>query len=302
MNEVITSIDQGTGYLTLNRPEVLNALSSAMIDYLAEVLAAWAEDDQVERVVLAGRGRAFCAGADVRELRQAVIEGRIDPVDFLRREYDLDLMVAQYAKPVTARMSGIVMGGGMGLTVHASHRQVDATTTMAMPETIIGLWPDVGATYHLARMPGELGTWMALTGLTITGSQAFDAGLADEMVGPAPELPDVSWMAEAFAGDDPVAILARLADRPDPAAQSALAAIRARSPWSICISLAALRRAATMSLPEVFAQDLVIGANLVGRRDFVEGVRAQLVDKDHQPRWSFPRVEDVDPAEVAAVF
>lgn len=310
MDDILVSLEAGTAYLTLNRPQALNALTSTMIDDLTRWLLDWAGDDRVERVVLAGRGRGLCAGADVRQLRQAVIDHRIDPIDFLRREYALDWLVATYPKPFRAVMSGIVMGGGMGLSVHASHRVVDATTTLAMPETIIGLWPDVGVSYHLARLPGELGTWMALTGLPISGTRGLEVGLADAMAAsPAPSVAvadrppsDSAWMVEAFAGDDPLAILERLSARPELAAGQALAAIRARSPWSVAVSLAALRRAAKLTLWEVFAQDMVIGANLVGRADFVEGVRAQLIDKDYRPRWSFARIEDVPVAAVAAVF
>jgi len=302
VDEIITRVARGTGYLTLERPQALNALSSAMIDYVTETLSGWADDDQVDQVVLTGRGRGFCAGADVRELRQIVLDQRADPVDFLRREYALDQLVAGYPKPVTAWMSGIVMGGGLGLSVHAGHRVVDATTALAMPETIIGLWPDVGVAYDLARLPGQLGTWMALTGLPINGPHGLAVGLADAMTGRGPAVPEMAWLAEAFAGEDAAAIVQRLGASAEPGAQAALAAIRQRSPLSVCVSLAAIRRAERLTLAEVFAQDLVIGAHLVTGPDFVEGVRAQLVDKDHQPHWSYARIEDVPPAAVAAAF
>ncbi|MDR2975272.1 MAG: enoyl-CoA hydratase/isomerase family protein [Propionibacteriaceae bacterium] len=354
---MITVVD-GVGVIQLNRPRAINALSGAMIQRLTQVLTSWIDDDCVTQVLLGGVGRGLCAGADVRQLRQVIMEAGADPVEFLRREYALDQLIATYSKPFTAAMHGIVMGGGLGLSAHAARRVVTADAALAMPETIIGLWPDVGVTYRLARMPGEVGTYMALTGLTVTGRQAVELGLADdldmrglitgepwspsamvELVRSAPaeslvapgraggsdpagpislttsdtlrsaasddsqlDDTDLSWTQPFFSGDDAAAILARLESDNSDRTQKTAAAIRARSPLSVAVSLAAVRRAATMTLDEVFAQDLRLGAFFLNRPDFAEGVRAQLVDKDHHPHWSLARLEDVTPAQVEAAF
>lgn len=192
----------------------------------------------------------------------------------------------------------------MGISVHGSHRVVTPTTAMAMPEANIGLWPDVGMTYHLARTPGELGTYMGLTGLSITADQAVRAGLADMRVGdpgPAPAGDD-SWMGEVFAGDQIAQIMNRLESSDNPIALQTARVIRSRCPLSVAVTLVALRRAADMTLDEVFAQDLRLGAFFCGYPDFVEGVRAQLVDKDHAPKWTHSSVEDVTESEIRAAF
>jgi len=302
MSDIEARVEDGVGRILLNRPQAINALSSQMIDDLTRVLTEWAEDPGVHEVLVEGAGRGFCAGADVRQMRQMIVSGSADPVDFLAREYRLDRLVATYPKPYSARMQGIVMGGGMGISVHGSHRVVTPTTTMAMPETIIGLWPDVGMTYHLSRTPGELGTYMALTGLTITGLQAVRGGLADLMVGYDHPEPEDTWMDDIFAGDDITAIMDRLEYSDLPQARETLTALTSRCPLSVVITLHALRRAATMTLDEVFAQDLRLGAFFTGYPDFVEGVRAQLVDKDRTPTWTHAHISDVTQEEVRAAF
>ena len=290
----------GTGYIRLNRPAAINALTAEMIGAIADRLDEWACTDDVRTVELSGAGRGFCAGADVRALRQCVLEGA-GAVEFLDAEYALDHRIATYPKPIVARLHGIVMGGGMGLSIHAARRVVTPDATLAMPETAIGLWPDVGMTYHLARLAGELGTYMALTGEPISGALAVAVGLADELTAPTEPQTPLAWM-EAFAGDDPVAILARLETSPVAEARAAGAVIRTRSPLSVAVSLAAVRRAAGLSLAGVFEQDRRLGRFFVSQPDFVEGVRARLVDKDFAPRWSYARLEDVPPGLVEDAF
>ena len=313
MSDIETRVESRTGRVLLNRPQAINALSSAMIDSVTRILEDWAGDDRVDEVLVEGAGRGFCAGADVRAMRQMILDGSGDPVDYLRREYRLDYLVATYPKPYTARMQGIVMGGGMGISVHGSHRIVTDTTQMAMPETNIGLWPDVGMTYRLSRVPGGLGTYMALTGASITGDQAVRAGLADMKVGAAPtgsdgtpgKLTDArsdDWMDDAFAGDRIDEIMSRLENSDLPRARDAACTIRSRCPLSVVVTLQALRRAGSMTLEEVFAQDLRLGAIFCSRPDFIEGVRAQLVDKDHTPHWTHSRIEDVSEDEVRTAF
>jgi len=303
--EVLVAVDEGVGRLRLNRPRAINALTRTMIDQLAQALAQFAADPAVTRVELTGAGeRGLCAGADVRELRQVVLDGG-DPADFLGTEYALDLAIAGFPKPYTVVMHGVTMGGGMGVSVHGSDRVVTATSQLAMPETQIGLFPDVLVTWRLARMPAEVGTHLALTGQAVNAADALWLGLADRSVGtlPAPVLAgDHDWIGECYAGDDPVAIHGRLAAHPHPVARAAAATLRTRCPLSVHVTLAALRRAASLTLAEVAAQDLVVCSRLARRPDFTEGVRAQLVDRDRNPRWSHARLEDVTAAEVAACF
>jgi enoyl-CoA hydratase len=238
-------------------------------------------------------------------------------------------------------MDGIVMGGGVGLSSHGSVRLVTERTRLAMPETIIGLFPDVGGTFLLSRAPGELGTYAALTGATLSGADAVLLGLADVVVPssakarvlaalredpttgpdalkdvrsdedglaedeatPVAELPEHrAWIDACFAGHDAPTILERLRSRPEPAAAEAAEAIAARSPHSVAVTLEALRRAAGRTVEEVLEQDLVVGSHLAVHPDFAEGVRAQLVDKDRQPRWTHASLHDVTRAEVLAAF
>lgn len=304
--EVLFEVSAGVGRIVLNRPRAINALTVEMMRAMTSWLVAWRDDAAVVSVELRGAGdRGLCSGADVRALREVVLAGG-DYMDFFRVEYALDALIATYPKPYTAFMSGITMGGGLGLSAHASRRVVDGTSLLAMPETIIGFEPDVGVLFHLAAAPGELGTYLAMTGNSVGASDAILVGLADECDGECPPgwLADSrSWIDECFAGDDPAAIVARLEAHPDPRAAAAASDIRARSPLSVAVALEAIRRAAGMtSVVEVLAQDATLALNMIAGHDFVEGVRAQLVDKDRNPRWRHAMVEDVSRDEVLACF
>lgn len=303
---VLVEVVDGVGHLTLNRPRAINALSLEMMQLLTAALVEWRDEPAVTGVVLAGAGeRGFCAGADVKQLRAHLLAGGAT-APFLAYEYALDDLIATYPKPVTALMHGIVMGGGLGLTAHARRRVVSPGSRLAMPETIIGLYPDVGVLYELSRAPGRLGVHVALTGLTVGPADALLLGLADECEGDpgaAALSSERGWIDECYAGDDPVAILAALESHPVPAARETAAILRQRSPFALWVTLAALRRAADLaSVAEVLAQDALIAPRMAEGPDFAEGVRAQVVDKDRRPQWRHARVEDVDPAEVAAIF
>ena len=237
----------------------------------------------------------------MRELSQA-ISGNGSWLRFLEVEYLLDLIVAQFPKHVTAHLNGITMGGGLGLTVNADRRIVDSSTLMAMPETKIGFFPDAGVMYWLARA-GALGTHMALTSGTIGGGDALRINLADESSDgdlPAP-LSEAAWIQECYTGDDPVEIAHRLEEHPDQAAQQAGRELRARSPFAVHVALRALRRAATLDLNGVLHQDLRLAEHMIPV-DFVEGVRALLIDKDNQPAWRYATLEDVPARVVDEVF
>jgi enoyl-CoA hydratase len=304
--DVLAGVDDGVGHLVLNRPRAINALTLGMIDDLADRLGAWADDDKVERVVLTGAGeRGLCSGADVRALRELALAGDPDVDAFFAREYRVNARIATFPKPFEARMTGVTMGGGLGVSAHGSVRVVDATSQLAMPETQIGLFPDVGMLWHLSRA-GAAGIFVALTGLPVDGATALSLGLADTWHGhgdPTDAKLDQDWVAECFGAEGPVEILGRLeGDWDSPAPGEVAEVLRSRCPLSVAVTWEALRRAAAMDLEQVLAQDYVLATYFAHHADFVEGVRAQLVDKDRDPRWSHESIEDVSEADVRAVF
>ena len=302
MSEIRSEIIDGVGHLTLNRPRAINALNLEMMTTLYETLSTWVRNKEVTAVELRGEGdRGFCAGADVRELRQTILDGG-DWLGFLELEYAVDYLISQSRLPVTAHMTGITMGGGLGLTAHARNRVVYADTVMAMPETRIGLFPDCALMYQLSR-GGGVGTHLALTSANFTGGDAIRLDIADES--PDGELPaplfDAEWIEECYQGDDVLEIVKRLEAHSDPAAREAAQDIRSRSPFAVHVTLRALRRAATLELQEVFAQDLALAEGMIPV-DFVEGVRARLVDKDNDPQWRWTSLEEVPESAVDEVF
>ena len=331
-DEVLFARDGVLGRVLLNRPRTINSLTREMVAAMRAQLTAWAEDDAVTAVSIEGAGeRGLCAGGDVRAVREAHLQGGSGGVDFWADEYVLDAQIAEYPKPVIAVMDGIVMGGGLGISMFADARWATERSKIAMPETIIGFFPDVAATYLLSRTPGELGTHMALTGATVTGADAVHVGLADAVVDSA-TIPDLlaavaaggpvetvpagattdegselatarSWVDECYAGNDPAVILERLRAHAESGATAAVEAIEARSPLSVAVTLEALRRAADAgSVREVLQTDTLVSARLLERPDFIEGVRAQLVDKDRSPLWEHARLEEVAREDVLALF
>jgi len=345
--EVLVELRGCAGLITLNRPRALNALSLEMIRSLTATLLAWRDDPSVAFVAIRGMGRdgafgAFCAGGDIRFFHRAALAGDPRLEDFFTEEYALNHLIHHYPKPYVAFMDGIVMGGGMGISGHGgaySLRVVTERTKMAMPETGIGLFPDVGGGFFLSRCPGRLGEYLALTGLVIGGDDACLAGLADGVL-PSEELQAVWARLSAGDADGVDALRDSLGNAPRPAAQLApqqelidrvfdlptvsaiLAALdaegsdwarqtaetlRKRSPLMLHVVLEQVRRARGMTL----AEDLRMERDLV-RNSFhlrpgaasetVEGIRALAVDKDHTPRWNPARVEDVTPGMVNAFF
>jgi enoyl-CoA hydratase/carnithine racemase len=347
MSEVWTEVRAGVGLVTLNRPRALNALSLTMIRELSTALLAWRDDPAVRAVAIRGQGREgpfgnFCAGGDIRFFHVAALAGDPALEDFFTEEYELNHLIHVYPKPYVAFLDGIVIGGGMGISGHgragAGLRLVTERTKMSMPETNIGLFPDVGGGFFLGRCPGRLGEYLALTGNAIDGADAVAAGLADRLVDSAllPALwdtlatggPDAfqrmldeaaparaaaagSWEAQAidrcFQLESVPAIVAALeADRCAWAAETA-AALRQRSPLMLHVTLEQLRRGRSMGL----AGNLRMERGLVRRcfhlrpgraSETVEGIRALAIDKDRDPRWNPARIEDVTPEMVAAFF
>jgi enoyl-CoA hydratase len=328
---VIARRDGRVGRIVLNRPQTLNALDLPMIRACTRALEAWHDDPHIHGVVIEGAGdRAFCAGGDVRALRQYELDGEHHKAEtFFREEYELNLMIATYPKPYIALIDGICMGGGIGVSVHAPYRVATERAAFAMPETAIGFFPDIGATFFLPRLPGQLGAYLGLTGLRMQGADAVHAGLATHFV-PRADLPALS---HALAEDGPAALGAHVAPLPpfslasqraaidhcfgaasmseivhrlettgDAWAAQTLAALRTVSPSALCWTLEALRRGANLTLPQCQAAELALTRTTMRHPDFAEGVRAVVVDKDRKPRWQPSRIEEVDAAAIAALF
>ena len=345
MNDVVAQVRGSAGLITLNRPKALNALSLDMIRALTAALLAWRDDASVERVAIRGMGKegpfgAFCAGGDIRFFHQAALAGDPRLEDFFTEEYTLNHLIHGYPKPYIVFMDGIVMGGGMGISAHGgdtSLRIATERTRMAMPETNIGLFPDVGGGWFLARCPGRLGEYLALTGHLIGGADALAVGLADGVL-PSAELPAVwdslgerdgfeqlrermrrtaapagelsahrAQIDRFFASPTVGEMVAALeADGAAWAAQTA-ALLRQRSPLMLHVTLEHVRRARHMTLADDLRMERALVRNCFRLRpgaasETVEGIRALAVDKDHAPRWNPARIEDVDPAAVAAFF
>ena len=309
--ELLAVLRAGVATVTLNRPQALNALTLGMIDGLAAWLATWRDDARIETIVLRGAGaKAVCAGGDVRALYESIRAGSHMPGEFFAREYALDYAIHTYPKPIVAWMDGIVMGGGMGLTQGARLRIVGERTRMAMPETAIGLFPDVGGSYFLSRTPGRLGEYLGLVGPTIGAADAVYAGLADVDVSPAPAEPDLARLQPAidahFGAPSVEAIVASLqredrAEFREWAAKSAEALAR-RSPTLLKVTLQQLARARTMKLADIFRMELDMIHACMAHGDLLEGIRAVIVDKDNKPRWTPDSLAAVDPTRVNAFF
>lgn len=328
---VLACRDRRIGRIRLNRTAALNALDLGMIRGIRTALEAWRSEPAIHAVVIESADpRAFSAGGDVRAMRSAALAGDDDTIfSFFSEEYALNLAIAEYPKPYIAIVDGIAMGGGIGISVHGSVRIATEHAIFAMPETAIALFPDIGASYLLPRLPGALGTWLAITGTRLTGADAAHAGLATHFV-PRTRLPALSAalasdgagvlaaFAEplppfSFASPRPVidrvfsapsvpALLERLAAEPGPNGGDTLAAIRTFSPSSIAWSFEVLRRGAASSLRDALATELRLVRRVVRHPDFAEGVRAMVIDKDHKPRWTPTTIEDIDPALIQAMF
>lgn len=344
MVNVHAAVRGNLGVITLNRPQALNALTLSMVRDITAALLQWHGDPQVAAVLMCGAGRegkapAFCAGGDIRFFHQAAQSGDPTLEDFFTEEYSLNHLIHRYPKPTMALMDGVTMGGGMGLAQGARLRVVTEHTRLAMPEASIGLFPDVGGGWFLARCPGRLGEFLAMTGHVLGAGDAIACGLADVFV-PSALLPT---LVEAL-GDQPIdnagqalaAVKARaqaippatlashraliddifsrpaalkivieLAASAAPFAQQAAADIRRRCPLMVALALEQVRRARSMSLADELRMERDMVRHCIHLRpasETVEGIRALAIDKDHQPRWNPERLEDVSPEDVAAFF
>ena len=337
MSDILAEVHDGCGFITLNRPQALNALSLSMIRDLTAALTAWRDDPAIHLVAVRGQGKegpfgAFCAGGDIRFFHQAVFAGNPQLEDFFTEEYRLNYLIHNYPKPYVGFLDGIVMGGGMGISQGSKLRIVTERTKMAMPETNIGLFPDVGGGYFLSRCPGRLGEYLALTGQVIGGMDAIAAGLADVMVESyqlpklwqdmphqlpqalaAPVAASAMLVAQRaqidqFFGLESVgAIIKALESDTSPWARETAGSLRKRSPLMLHVVLEQVRRGRSMNL----ADDLRMERDMVWQcfhlrpgaaSETVEGIRAAVIDKDHSPKWMPARIEDVTPEMVAPFF
>lgn len=327
------------GIVTLNRPRALNAITYGMVRSLRDQLETWARDSAVTRVVITASGqRAFSAGGDIRILHDLGRAGRQqEALPFWRDEYRLNALIKSYPKPYVALIDGIVMGGGVGVSIHGSHRVAGDRFVFAMPEVGIGFFPDVGATFVLPRMPGEMGSYCALTGERLGIADAIKAGIATHHIpsrhfgdllealcgpdtvdrvlagfaasaGDGPVLARRTVIDRLFAGDRVEAILARLEHEarqagPDSDWASATAAtLNTKSPTSLKIALAQIRRGGGWSFAQCMIVEFRIVSRIVYGHDFYEGVRAVIIDKDNRPSWRPATLAEVDDAEIERYF
>src|ERR1700730_1772550 len=341
--EILFEVKDGLGVMTLNRPKVLNSLSHTIILEMKRMMPQWEKDPAIKAVVLRGAGdRAFCAGGDVAGLYR---EMRDDPNgtlrrDFFRDEYIVNRRIYRFAKPWISLIDGIDMGGGVGLSAHGSHSVASETFLFAMPETTIGLFPDVGGGYFLTRLPGALGTFLALTSHRLKAADALWAGIVDAYVptasmndlqaalgaadlsGPdanrkvdkviarfaedagAPTLPTMMQdIDRCFSAESLPEIVAKLKKKGGEWADKQLAALMKLSPISMAITLEQLRRCANRSFEDSMTIEYRMSQRCMQKgQDFFQGVRALLIDKDQKPKWNPATIEGVTPAMVEEHF
>ena len=331
-DEVLTRVDGDVGLITLNRPKAINSLNQQMVDALRAILTRWADDDAVRAVVLSGAGeRGLCAGGDVVSIYHSARKDGVEARRFWRDEYLLNAQIADFSKPYVALMDGIVMGGGVGVSAHANTRVITDTSKIAMPEVGIGFVPDVGGVFLLSRAPGGLGLHAALTGAPFSGADAIAMGFADHYVPhdglepfnraivtggvqsalaehaveppPSGLAAQRHWIDECYAGDTVEDIVAALRGHGTGPANEAANLIATRSPISLSVTLEAIRRAAKLeTVKDVLIQDYRVSSASLRSHDLVEGIRAQLIDKDREPKWSPATLSQVTEADVEAYF
>lgn len=329
MSEIDVRIEGRAGRITLNRPETLNSLTSTMLLAIDRALEAWREDERVALVMIDAAGdRAFAAGGDIIDLYNA---GRAGDFEFGRKfwahEYGVNARIASYPKPYVAFMHGFVMGGGVGVSAHGSHRIVTDNTQVAMPECGIGLVPDVGGSWILANAPGHCGTYLGMTGTRMGPADAIYAGFADAFVSaaqwealkarladtgdvtvvddfvsdpPPGELAKTQAQVEdVFAEGSPIEIERALAVAETEWAQATLKALRRGCPLSVSCAQVMIRNAHGMSLSESLVQEYRFISRCMSDGEFLEGIRAAVIDKDRNPRWVKPTLADVTATDVA---
>ena len=333
-DDVLFSTDRNVGRIRLNRPKAIHALTREMCDAMSEVLLAWREDPSIQVVVIDhAEGRGFCAGGDVVMLARSGAGDASDAKRFFFSEYRLNHLLFTYPKPTVAIMDGITMGGGVGISLPCEYRVATENTRLAMPETGIGLFPDVGGGWYLSRLPGRVGQFMALTGARLDASECLYLGLATNYIeqssleelherilkapgriqgalGAAAAIaPDakiesnMGQITKLFASDRLEDVLAALEEDGSDWAQSELATLKSKSPLSCKVSLRLLAEGANRSsFAEEMRAEYALAGRIVRTHDFREGVRALLIDKDNNPQWDPPTPEEVDDEMLDVLF
>lgn len=330
-----THVHGNVAEIVLDRPKALNALDTSMIRDMYAALEQWRADDTIAAVLVTSSSeRAFCAGGDIKSVRQAALDRDHNSVhEFFSTEYKLNALIANYPKPYVALIDGHAMGGGLGISVHGSVRVVTEKAAMAMPETAIGFFPDIGASYFLPRLAGATGMYLGLTGARASAADAIAAGLATHFV-PSDKLDALATDIRAMGADATLdAVLARhttdapeseLAEQRDEIdrvfgsgtitdmvarltgddewSKKTREALTTLAPSSLWITAELVRRGADMTLEQCLDLELVLGAEVTRNADFIEGVRAVLVDKDRNPSWNPPSIDDIDAEAIEALF
>lgn len=331
-DEILFEQRGAAGFIILNRPKALNALNHPMVTAMAAKLDEWETDGSIRHVVITGAGeKAFCAGGDIRKVYEMKKAGEPGLADFFGDEYVLNARIKAYPKPYVSLIDGIVMGGGVGLSVHGRYRAGSEFTLFAMPETGIGFFPDVGGGYFLPRLPHFIGTYCALSAGRLKQADALAAGILTHAV-PRESMPalakaletaeDVEAVLASFQSDPgesglmthagliesvfSASTVAEIMSRLDAVdsewAQKTAADIRAKSPTSVHLALEQVRRGADLDFNACMRMEYRIVSRILEGHDFFEGVRAVLVDKDHAPKWQPAHLDQVDSAEIASYF
>ncbi len=330
--EVLFESHGSVGLITLNRPKALNALTHGMVVAMKAHMEEWAANPEIACVVVRGAGeRAFCAGGDIRAVRESGLAGTSYARDFWHDEYVLNSYIKHYPKPYIALIHGICMGGGIGVAVHGQYRVVGSSVLFAMPETAIGNFPDLGGSYFLSRCPGGLGMYLGLTGARLERADALYAGLATHWIAPeewpallealsrgeeaagvisemgrrppnAPLADHRACIDSIFAGSSVEDILAALDQENSDWARETATTMRGRSPTSLKLVYSEIRAGSTLSFDECMKMEFRMACRILEGHDFYEGVRAVIVDKDNKPRWLPATLDGVKDADIAAYF
>lgn len=332
--EVICRVDGKLGRITLNRPKVLHALTRNMCQLMTQALLGWLKDPAVTAVLIDHSGdRGFCAGGDIRVLADSGAGDGVAARDFFFVEYRLNHLMYEYPKPIVTVMDGVTMGGGVGISLPARYRVATERTLFAMPETDIGLFPDVGGGWHLPRLPGHAGLWLALTSSRVKAADCLALGIATHFIasdkleafkaavgaapeaiedalnnfksdpGPAPVAGHLADIDRLYAGGSVEAVMAALKAETTPWAQAQLETLSGKSPQTLKVAFRQLQLgAAAKTMAENMAMEYRIGARVVRMHDFLEGVRAVIVDKDRNPKWDPATLDAVSPETLDAIF
>jgi enoyl-CoA hydratase len=332
-SHIVARISGSAGRITLDRPKALNSLTSGMVHDMARALDLFERDARVHHVIVdGGGGRAFCAGGDVRLMREAIATDPKQARDFWRDEYRLNLKIANYPKPYVAVMDGICMGGGVGISAHGTHRIVTERSQVAMPETLIGFIPDVGGSWLLARAPGHAGEYMAALAYRMNAADAIYAGFADHHVpsdkistlidalcgsadagktiaqfasdtGPAKLEADRAWIDAVFCEPTIQEAVRLLEANHDDWSKATLGALAGHSPTALAAAHRAVQDARDdFDLAQSLAREFRYAFRTITLHDFGEGVRARVIDKDNQPRWRPPSLDQVRESDIDALF